>query len=99
MATHDTYSWPIIWSACESLGSSPAESLAVLQAAKWETDWIPAHPPDPISPDVGRRILKDPGSYPWYVLEMADASIDQSRDVPHLLDVAGENGWFEADDE
>jgi hypothetical protein len=62
------------------------------------TDWIPRHPPNPISADVALGILQDPASYPWHVLEVADTSIEQRRRSPHLLDVAEEHGWFDLDD-
>jgi hypothetical protein len=97
MASHDTYSWPIIWSACERLSSSPDKSMAVFQAAKWDTDWAPEEQQD-LSPEVALRILKDPASYPWDVLDLADKSIEGARRAPHLLDVAEREGWFELDD-
>jgi hypothetical protein len=98
MARHDTYSWPVIWSACESVNTSPDKSIAVLEAAHWETDWPPDRMQEALTPEAALQLLNDPASYPWNLLDLADSSIEQRRTAPHLLEVGQEQGWFDFDD-
>jgi hypothetical protein len=95
MARHEIYSWPIVWAACETLGTASERGLRILEAAEWD---VRRPPREELPLDVAHRVLTNPANYPWRVLVVADRSLERSRQAPHLRDVAENEAWFEEDD-
>jgi hypothetical protein len=96
MASHDAYSWPIVWAAYEGLKTSPERSLPILEAAEWDLRRPPTSTP-PLPTELSRHILREQDKYPWSVVQLADMSLENTRKPRHLRDVSEDGHWFDVD--